>query len=165
MTQQETHRETTWLQRWGWPIGIVCVFMTSLTICTVTVVLATNNPSAITEEDYYAKAVAWDDLVAERRASEALGWKAKVRVTHDAFELDLEDDRGHAVLGAEVTSLAFHHAHREAAQELTWTGGSAMNPSYRIEIPSAKSGLWQLRIRAKLGEHVFLDVMDVELER
>ena len=49
-----------------WPLGVVGMLGVSLSVCAFTVVAATSDKSFAVEDDYYAKAVAWDDTAAQR---------------------------------------------------------------------------------------------------
>lgn len=160
-------------KNWLWPWGVFALFGVSVTVCTTTVLLATSDSTVAVEEDYYAKAVAWDEIAAELKASEALGWSFDARfetvagkVPGDAplrVRLEIRDRQGAPISDAAVRSLVFHHADRGEAAEVEATP-AADNDAYMIELPGTDRGLWQLRIRAERGEDLFVARVDLDTE-
>ncbi|MCA9273588.1 MAG: FixH family protein [Phycisphaerales bacterium] len=157
MAEQETAHPRVF---WPFP-GLVFVLIgMSLTIAVVTVTLATNDPSFGLEEDYFAKAVAWDETAAQLEKNRELGWTTEVQLSK---QLDgrgersvtalLADDEGRAIEGANVEVFCFHNARRKEtiAFDLVeiapgrYTAGAAMT----------REGQWTLRLRVTRGDDVF----------
>lgn len=151
----------------AWPLGIVGVFFVSLTVCGVTITLASSDPTGGVEEGYYAKAVAWDDIAAEQRASDALGWSASVLAGAElsVIRVDLTDAAGEAIAGRTGTAFVFHHAARTEAVEVPIVADVAVPGRYVVSLPSDRAGLWQLRLRVEHGGDVFLHTEDVSVGR
>lgn len=147
-----------------WPGIVFMLIGMSLTTVTTTVILATGDRAFAVEDDYYAKAVAWDETAAERAASDALGWSARCELS----ELDLSgsrsvtlwitDSTGETVDVSTVRVYAFHHARRGDSIEFPMV---RIAPGrYAAGAPMERPGLWQLRIRAERGEDRFVTTLD-----
>jgi nitrogen fixation protein FixH len=107
--------------------------------------------SAAVEDDYYNKALHWDDHEALVRASAALGWKAQVTVGDaattegdHALMIQLNDATGKALEGAQINVAYFHHAAPLDLQQVTLkaTGGGM----YAASAPLKREGIWEFRI-------------------
>ncbi|MEL7473076.1 MAG: FixH family protein [Planctomycetota bacterium] len=162
--EQPSHASKT-RSGWQWPLAVVAVFSVSLTICGITIYAATSDESHAIEDDYYARAVSWDETAAQRAESAELGWNATASIgapNQDAtrdLTIRLQDPNGLAIQADHVTALVFHHARRGDAKEFTlWPLASG---AYRAPIPDARAGIWQVRLLATAGEHHFVQTIDV----
>ncbi|MEM9167636.1 MAG: FixH family protein [Planctomycetota bacterium] len=150
-----------------WP-GLVFFFMgVSLTAVTLTVVFATSDGGAVTEEAYYAKAVAWDDIARERAASEALGWTPVLEFDEAEGDrrrmfLTLTGSDGAAVPATEASVFAFHHADRRNPVEFVLTGSGA--GVLKANAPMPRPGIWEVRLRVRHHGDVFVYRADLELQ-
>lgn len=132
----------------------------SLSIAAVTVTLATRDPSFGLEEDYFAKAVAWDETAQQMEHNRQLGWDAAVELSsaldgrgERSVTVLLRDAEGGALAGAKVEVFAFHNARRRETQAFEmveiapgrYTAGAAME----------REGQWTLRLRVVRGDEVF----------
>ncbi|MEO0512527.1 MAG: FixH family protein [Planctomycetota bacterium] len=143
----------------AWPMGVVGVFFVSLSVCGTTVYLATSTPAVVTDSDYYEQAVRWDEIAAEQRASERLGWTLRVEAGGEGVLVRVSDTLGRAIEGGSFESRLFSHAApgvslRERG-ELTGDGarvGGALAP-----------GMWRLSLRAERGPEVFVRTVDFEV--
>lgn len=150
---------------WMWPVAIVGVFGVSLSVGALTVYLATSDPTFAVEDDYYARAVAWDDTAAARERSRALGWEARARFEGDdaaarTLVVTLLDDKGEAVPDVRIEAEVFHHARRSEARRVVFaeTGPG----SHRAAMSQARDGVWQVRLRARAADGaVFLETIDL----
>jgi len=149
-----------------WPMIVVGILGVSWVVCGITVYAALSDSSHAIEDDYYERAVSWDETMAARRASEALGWTAEVAVSaadpHTGkrwLTVSIVDASGAPVSLDGAEAVAFHHARRGEARAVTLrsTGtGTAAG-----ELGVGADGLWQVRLRALSGDDVFLDSQDV----
>jgi len=150
-----------------WPAFVVGILSVSLTVCAITVVAATSDPSYAVESDYYEKAISWDESARLRAESEALGWSAVVAVTEPeagarALEVRLCLADGSPADGAAIRALAFHHARRGEAREIELEPvGGGGGGVYRGALGPGRAGLWQVRLRAERGPDLFLLTRDV----
>jgi len=136
-----------------WPIAVVGVLMLSLVICGTTLYFAATDASFSVESNYYARAVAWDEHMAEQRRSDALGWSAKVEVMSEAegaeadhrrLRLVLTGPDGGAIEGAQIGGVLFHRARRRFEIEPVFAdvGGGV----YVAMVPMGRAGYWELRL-------------------
>jgi nitrogen fixation protein FixH len=141
---------------WLWPAGIVALLSLHMLAMGVVVFIATRDPSFSVEPQAYKKAVAWDQSRAQHAASVRLGWSAKLQISGVADHLGrrrvtcrLTDERGIAVMAAEVKLEAFHHA--RASERLHVTMNPEPDGNYTVELPLRRAGNWEFRIAARRG--------------
>lgn len=142
-----------------WPLVVVGLLAFCLGVNAVLLVRATTLPSFAVERDYYAKAQAWDEKMAQDRRNVALGWSLSLDVRRrgtagDALvEARLRDRTGRAVEGATVRLEAFHNA--RAAQ--VFETGMAPDGAgvYRAALPLRRPGLWEFRFRVQRGTDTY----------
>jgi len=101
-----------------WPWIIAGALAIHVVASLVVVFVATSNPSYAVEEDYYQKALHWNDKRAQDRTNEELGWILNLIVRPAAtpgeqptLEVHLADAGGEPVDGAVVAVETFHNAH------------------------------------------------------
>ncbi|MEM8758693.1 MAG: FixH family protein [Planctomycetota bacterium] len=158
--------QRTLRSRLVWPGMVFWLIGMSLTIGFTTLTLAIVTSQAV-EDDYYAKAIGWDEIAAERRASESLGWTAEVSLAEEldpvgrrSVMVTVVDTDGEPVDATAGDFYTFHHADRGDSFEFPvvriapgrWSGAA----------PMTRDGLWQVRMRFELGGDVFIPVVDVE---
>ncbi len=136
----------------AWPLFIVGLLTMSVVTVTITVMAARSDGGAQVIDDYYQKAVNWDETAALQAASDALGWQADVAVgpaDADArpVEITLRDREGLPIEGAEGTIRAFRPQRAGVVAEsplmATETPGL-----YRQTFPINQAGLWDFEIVA-----------------
>ena len=134
---------------WPWVIGgaLVLHILVSLAV----VFFATTDASYAIEEDYYQKAINWDEKRAQDRTNVELGWSLAFAVTppvtpgeHPTVEVDLADISGAPLAGAAIALETFHKARSEEIIRITLepseeTGRYTASPTMR------HNGLWELR--------------------
>jgi nitrogen fixation protein FixH len=165
---------------WLWPVGLTALLLGSVAICVITAVVATRDPSFALEPEYYQQAVEWDQSVAARRDSAALGWSAAAAVSAPGvpgqfrtLTVRLTDGAGRPVAADRVEVSAFHHARRGEAFSLAFGTGDrppatgagsvvAAEPGRWVwSLGPARAGVWQVRIDARSGADRFLATLDV----
>lgn len=142
-----------------WPAVIAGALALHVTASLVTVWVATSNPSYAVEEDYYAKALAWDARQDQERHNAELGWRldfdldpADSTSSDPLLVVRLADADGGPLNGAAVTVAAFHNARANEIlrSRLAVTGAG----EYSSRLTMRRSGLWELRFTVDLaGEH------------
>ena len=60
----------------AWPIAIAGILFAGIASNVGFAILASSDPAAAVEPDYYRKAVAWDQEMAQEERNIALGWSA-----------------------------------------------------------------------------------------
>ncbi|MEQ9097202.1 MAG: FixH family protein [Phycisphaerales bacterium] len=146
---------------WLWPLAVVGMLAISMSVCAITVVAAVSDPSYAIEDDYYQKAVDWDQSRELERASAKLGWRAEPRVLtgNETLSIVLRDADGEPIADASVRALAFHHARRGDARALRLI--SQGDGLYTAPLTNARAGQWQVRIRAVRGRDQYVSTQDV----
>ena len=144
---------------WPWVIGIALALHVIGSL--VFVAIATSDSSYGVEEDYYQKAVNWDEKRAQDRTNAELGWSLEFEVTppqrpgeQPTIEVRLADSSGEALTGASVQLETFHKARSEdiirIAIDATDEAGA-----YNARIPMRRNGLWELRFTVDRGNDRF----------
>lgn len=134
------------------------------------VAVVLDDPSFAVEEDYYERGEHWDDEIAARAASAALGWNVTLEAEAVAVG-DGGEDRLVLVVGnteGPVTGLtgevqAFHNADpahpREAVVEELGDG------RYRFGLDVHRPGLWQWRVVLRRGDQTWRGTLRREVGR
>jgi nitrogen fixation protein FixH len=142
-----------------WTFAIVGILGMSVLAHIVLVVKANSDPSFFIEPDYYAKALAWDDTMAKRRASDALGWRL-VSETRPSSTGGVEllailtDQAGRPIRDAKVSVQARHNARANAPVATGLVLGH--DDAYHAVLPVQRSGLWVFEFSAERGSQRFL---------
>ena len=142
-----------------WPALIVGALIIHVVASLVTVFIATSDPSYAVEEDYYQKAIAWDERRAQERHNRELNWQLDVEVAAAAAGSDptlvvrLADGNGQPLDGARVAAAVFHNARADQIlrAELAATGAGA----YACPLAMRRSGVWELRFVVDRGGERF----------
>ena len=137
----------------GWPIGITLILATTVGANIWVMRIASADPSFAIEPHYYAKAVAWDSVMAQERANRALGWRVApvLRASPgDDGELFVmvTDTSGAPIKGATVSVSAFAVARSSVVVD------AALEPDgdgYRARMPVRRGGAWELRFDVQRG--------------
>lgn len=132
-----------------WPGMVVALLCMSLTAATITVIVAVSDPSFAVEEDYYGRALRWDEQVAQRSRNAELGWSAEIAVGGGGpggpeLRVTLLDRAGEPIEGAAVTATYFHHAFRGEAETIGLAGVGA--GGYAAPAAMGRSGKWSVSL-------------------
>jgi nitrogen fixation protein FixH len=127
--------------------------------------VALDDPSFSVEENYYEKAIGWDDHQAQEAKNQALGW-------HLATEFDprgadmrvsatLLDRHGAQLSGATISIEAFPVARGgDVVKAVLRDQGDG---SYGAVLPMRRPGIWELRYTVEHGGERFTLVQREEL--
>lgn len=129
---------------WRWfPLALGAAMVGGL--CFMAAV-AVRDPSFAVEQDYYRKAVAWDDTQAQATENAKLDWSVELELDPRGSELWLrarvKDSRGVVIPDAQVDVEAFANA--RAAQVVRATLVQERD-AHATRVPLVRSGLWELR--------------------
>ncbi len=133
-----------------WPVIIAGALALHVVASLVVVFIATSDPSYAVEEDYYQKALHWNDKRAQDRTNDSLGWSIDFSVEPPAspgdqptLEVRIQDDHASPLMGAMVLVEAFHNARSGdiLRTQLTPAGDGI----YRAPFPADRNGRWELR--------------------
>lgn len=147
-----------------WPVIIVVALGVHAVAWLGVAWLATSNPTYAVEEDYYAKAMAFDQTRAQRARNAELGWNLSVAATpapvagaEATLTVALTDRSGAPVDGATVVVEAFHNVRADRILE------ARLRPfepgRYAASLPMSRDGLWELRFTVSRGTEVFTDIV------
>jgi len=133
-----------------WPVIIVGALTLHVVVSLVVVFIATSDPSYAVEENYYQKALAWNDKRAQDRTNESLGWRIVFSVEPPAkpsdqptIEVRLQDDNASPLNGGSVSLEAFHNARSGDIVRIQLA--PAGDGIYRASFPADRNGRWELR--------------------
>ena len=143
-----------------WPLIIVGLLSVHVIVSLFFVYVATSNPSFAVEEDYYQKALKWDEKRAQDSINQSLGWLCEASLESATtpggpatVSVDLHDDEGSVIDDAMVTVECFALA--RSGRVLRETLTSIGNGEYEADIDARRPGLWEIRIRAERAEQLF----------
>lgn len=151
---------------WPWAIGLG-LFVGSVVPSFFLVYFSINDPSFAVEDDYYRKALDWDQTMEQMRVNKALGWSLDLdleRVAGDdgtrALGLRVLDDQGNALQGCRVSMLYFHNARAQMRFEETVAGEG---PVYETRLPMQRPGIWEMRFTVQRGDATYTETLTREL--
>jgi nitrogen fixation protein FixH len=151
-----------------WPGVVIALLCMSVTMVTVTIIAALDDPSFAVEPDYYEQGLRWDDHKAQLEHNRALGWQASVEVGEpDALQrrpliVTLVDTDGAAIEGAVVEASCFHHAAAHRVEALTLVAGDAPG-EYRASAGIDREGLWEVTLAVSAHGERFTDRRTLDL--
>jgi len=137
---------------WQWPLFIVAIILVGFTGTGMLILRSSRDPSFAVEPDYYAKGMKWDETARQRARLSALGWSVRIALepgsSADSFPLltvRIADDAQSPVAGVRVDALLFHHL---SAKDRHVVPLSPDGPGvWRASVPSARAGMWRIRLR------------------
>lgn len=147
------------------PVGLLGSMVSGLLFMAY---LASRDPSFALEKDYYAKAVRYDEEVAQRGRNSALAWQLQASdvqsgTTRSQLVLRLNDAAGLPIADARLHVTALENA--RAAQQHAAKVAPLGDGSYSVELPARAIGIWELRVSAERGSDLFTQSLRVEFER
>ena len=143
-----------------WPWIIAGALALHVVGSLVVVFVAASNSSYAVEEDYYQKALHWNDKRAQDRTNEELGWILNLTVRpavtpgeQPTLEVHLAEAGGEPVDGAVVAVETFHNARADDILRARLdTVGEGV---YRTTLPMRRNGRWELRFTVDHGQERF----------
>jgi nitrogen fixation protein FixH len=134
---------------WPWVIGVALTVHVVGSL--VVVAIATSDSSVAVEEDYYRKAVHWDEKRAQERTNTELGWSLTFEVTPPTRPGDspvvavrLADGDGIPLSGAAVRVESFHKARSADVIRIPFVAAEEAG-LYTASPAMRRNGLWELR--------------------
>lgn len=149
-----------------WPVIIISVLVAQIAFGIWMARVAGNDPNFAVEPDYYAKAVNWDETMAQSRRDRALGWQAVATMTRAegrtaTLQVSLVDSLGAAVQADSVQVEALEVAHARFVDKLTLIPSGS---GYAAPVANAGVGLWEVRVRAMRGTDLYTAKLRTELK-
>jgi hypothetical protein len=148
-----------------WPWAVVALLAATVLKYAIVLAMISGDPTIAIEEDYYGRAIAWDDSRATRAASDALGWSARISIGPDRLgraeaRVEIADGAGAAIRDAAVSARIFHHSRAGRAWEGDLPRGE--DGIHRATVPGARRGLWRVELEARRGAERFLETRTVD---
>ncbi|MET0792677.1 MAG: FixH family protein [Polyangiaceae bacterium] len=143
-------------KKWRLPWAFVPVALLSSSALGVgsMAVVAVRDPSFATEENYYQKAIHWDQTQAQAGENQRLGFRVVAPASllldaqgHARLELTLQDRLGQPIRGASVTAQAFANAYSAELHRVTFQETAA--GVYASAVDAQHAGLWVFRVTAQ----------------
>ena len=153
---------------WFW-IGFATVILAGgLVAGAIMLFVSWNHPSLTAADDYYERAVGYDDVKAQEARNLALGWtldleltrRVNVGVPETLVHLRLTDAAGTALEGAEVDVEAFHLA--RAGDRFRADLPAVAAGEYEAAMPLRRVGIWEFRFVIHRGGETFTAVLERE---
>ena len=142
-----------------WPLILAGLLLGGVGANIALMLVATGDASFAVEPNYYAKAVAWDETMAQEAKNAALGWGVAVTLDRAPVPGKVElaaritDRAGAPISGASVSVEAFHSS--RARRVFTAPLLPAADGRYAVTLPLERPGLWEIRVRIERGPEVF----------
>ena len=148
-----------------WPLLVVALLAIPVVAGGYLAYMATHDPTFAVEADYYRKAVAWDQTMAQERANAQLGWRAAVTATAAGPKRDvavaLQDKAGANLADVKVHIDGFFLARSKDMQTADAQPGADGRYHALLDLPHG--GLHEFRVRAERGKDVFTVTSRVDL--
>lgn len=143
-----------------WPVVIVSALAIHVVASLIVVFIATSDPSYAVEEDYYQKAIHWDDKRDQDRENDNLGWGLDFRVeppsapgNQPSVELHLLNAELEPITGAVVSLEAFHNT--RGGEIIRGELSAEADGIYRSTFPMERNGKWEMRFTVELDGETF----------
>lgn len=152
---------------WPWLLAAALLFTVAANVVMLFAANSDQNGSVV-EPDYYRKAVAWDETMTQRAASDRLGWTAAATVERSRpgaavtgeVAVQLVDRTGRAVTAALVTAVAIHNA--DAGHPIALTLHERPDGRYAAPARIDHPGRWEVRVDAIRDDAHFVATLLVE---
>lgn len=128
--------------------------------------IASSDPSAVAEPNYYAQAVGWEDHQRQEALNQALGWESELSLGsllqgRRTLTLQLRDRAGAPLSSAQgVSARVFHKARAGQSYRGQLRPGAAPG-TYEAELPLTRPGVWEVRLEVRRGGELYTLRRDV----
>ena len=151
-----------------WPMIIVALILGNMGFCFTTIYFSIDRRTSFAEEDYYAKAMHWDDTARQHEANRTLGWVARPEIvpapglpeSGRVLRVRLLDGSGRPIRAAVLEASVFHQAdaRRRWTVDLVPEGDGWFVGS----MPTRRDGLWRMHLIADAVGMRFTHEAEVE---
>jgi nitrogen fixation protein FixH len=156
---------------WVWPTIIVSLLLFQIGLSVGGAYMVMRGKSTVIEDDYYNKALHWDDYIAQEQASRKLGWTSDLAVRdgsgaqgvmgHRTISVALNDSKGQPVDAATIHMVVFHHAHATDCHDVIL---HPVQPGvYQADVPMSYAGTWEFRFTVTRGHEMYINKVQREL--
>lgn len=136
----------------GWPLLIIGFLLLGVTWSMGVVVASQSDGGPEIVEDYYEKAISWDDEAQRRARSDAQNWDISITVQRDNEDpvlfVNILDANGNPAEGLTGSVYALRPQKAQPIAKLAITPSQTAG-LYTSPFPSLTPGLWDFRIEAE----------------
>jgi len=154
-TITHTPEELETVARWKWAGLVVGLLVLQVLMGGFAALLAVSDPAFAVIPNYHDRSIHWDDVVAARQASAALGWKSQVVAADSAdlfgkrrLTIRLENATGRPLSDAQVRLQLYHHARPLEIQDIVLSPDVAVPGQYVGDAIIRRQGLWEVELIA-----------------
>ncbi len=151
-----------------WPMIVVALLGGHVGAMALAVNIAGRDGGNVVLPDYYARALAWDEMRAKAADSELLGWDVHVNTSpfveadgQRSLRVAIQDKFHEPVNGASVTVRFWHRAEGKAVEAVLALDGES--GVYKALVPMTKPGIWSCDLAAEIGELLYVDTREIEV--
>lgn len=154
----------------AWPLFVVVLIGMSVTAVVITVIAAHSDGGPQVIENYYEKAVRWDESTARQTASDALGWQVALTVapakpgTDRRLDILIQDREGAPVTHLHGTVRAFRPHRAEVVFEHPLLPVQQAPGHYHLSGPIRQAGLWDFEIVARREAQTFITTVRKDIQ-
>jgi nitrogen fixation protein FixH len=145
-----------------WILFVVALLVGNVVAVGALVVSASGEGRRQVLPDYYRRATAWGQTMAEAQASADLGWRALVTDRPGGLTIHVTDRGGLPVTRAGVRISGHHRAHADGGVEATAVEAEAGH--YRVECELTRPGLWDVDVHVHRGDGAWVRRFTVDHE-
>lgn len=149
-----------------WPAAIVGLLLFGGVTTFAVLIASRSDGGAQVVDNYYRKSVAWDSLAAERRASEALGWVARIEIKPPDQATGvavITDKNGVPLTGLQGTVTVSRPQSSVTYGTHSLVEGDSSSGRYSFSFPYRDRGLWDVEIVARRADEQFIDKIRIEI--
>ncbi|MGA7306000.1 MAG: FixH family protein [Rhodothermales bacterium] len=149
-----------------WPAAIVGLLLLGGVTTFAVLIASRSDGGAQVVDNYYRKSVAWDSVAAERRASEALGWVARIEIQPPDQATGvavITDKNGEPLTGLQGAVTVSRPQSSVTYGTHSLVEGDSSSGRYSFSFPYRDHGLWDLEIVARRAAERFIDKIRIEI--
>jgi nitrogen fixation protein FixH len=144
----------SWISAHRWPLGVVGILLMTFSANAVLLFQATRPDAAAPIEDYYARSLRWDETLALRESSRALGWTAAWDLPAGPeyapsmprpVDLSLTDREGLPLRGIRGTLTALRPSDPSLTEQAQLTELPHAPGVYRCLLRFPVDGVWEIQ--------------------
>ena len=139
----------------GWPLLIVGFLVLGVTWSIGVVIASQSDGGPAIVEDYYEKAIAWDQEAQRRAESDAQHWQISIsKKTSNELSVQILDEQGTPVDGLTGIISAQKPSDSKPIAELPLTPSDTQPGVYTASFSDFSRGLWDIHIDAEIDSRV-----------
>ena len=156
-------------RKWPWIIvGLLSVHVAGMVTAAM---IATHDRSFAVVDNYYEKAVHWDQSQAILRASREMGWKVEIHASERVdplgrrrVDLIVTDGQGGAIGHAVLNVEYFHDAHANEVRKVTLSPSGTDPSHFGAVLPMRYAGMWEYQVTVTAGDKTYIEKKTTDAE-